>query len=111
MGMKHIINREKKQDGCIYFYVIDDENFVAYELSAYILTHLYPSVTLENKYVNELGTNIYVAQFGTDICREHFLGDNVLVSDDYIQVFVAPENGVQYKEWVDNFVQSQKQRR
>ena len=73
MGMKHIINREKKNDGCIYFYVIDDETFVAYELSAYILTHLYPSITLENKYVDELGTNIYMAQFGADFAGNTFL--------------------------------------
>ncbi|MCY1134130.1 hypothetical protein OWT79_11015 [Bacteroides fragilis] len=104
MGIKHIINREKKNDGCIYFYVISDDKFVAYEQSAYILTHLYPSITLENKYVDELGTNIYMAQFGVDLCREHFSGDNVLVGDDFIQVSVAWGNRVEYEEWINNFV-------
>lgn len=110
MGIKYIINREKKNDGCIYFYVIDDETFVAYELSAYILTHLYPSITLENKYVDELGTNIYMAQFGADLCREHFSGDNVLVGDDCIQVSVAWGNIGEYKEWVNSFVRLHRQR-
>lgn len=104
MEMRQIINREKNNKGCIYFYVIDNYNFVAYELSAYILTHLYPSVMLEKKYVNELGAYIYVAQFGEDLCREHFSGDNVLVADDCIQVSVDSENSMEYKKWITQFM-------
>lgn len=110
MEIKHIINREKENDGCIYFYVIDEDKFVAYGLSAYILTHLYPSVTLENEYVDELGTDIYVVRFGADFCRKHFLGDNVLVDDDYIQVSIDKENIVKYKDLIDSFVQLPRQR-
>lgn len=104
MEIKHIINREENNGGCIYFYVIDEDKFVAYELSAYILTHLYPSVTLEKKYVDELGACIYMAQFGADFCLEHFSGENVLVDDDCIQVSVACENRVEYKEWINDFI-------
>ncbi|MDC1812127.1 hypothetical protein POZ03_16835 [Bacteroides uniformis] len=105
MEIKHILNREKNNEGYIYFYAVDEDKFVAYELSAYILTHLYPFVTLEKKYMNEVGVEIYVAQFDADFCRKHFSGDNVLVDDDYIQVSVVQENSLRYEKWMNRFAQ------
>lgn len=105
MEIKHILNREKNNKGCIYFYPIDENKLVAYELSAYILTHLYPFVALEKKYMNEVGVEIYVAQFDADFCRKHFSGNNVLVDDDYVQVSVLQENSLRNEKWIDRFVQ------
>lgn len=100
MNIQEIIEQEKRNKNSIYFFTEGDETFVSYELSAYLLTRLYPSIKLGKKYFSEHGV-LSVAYFTYEFCSQNFTAGNILIGNEGVQVIL--DDSPLCKQWVQEF--------
>lgn len=111
MRISEIIKLEQSNNNLIYFSVDNSNNFVAYGLSAYILSKAYgSSITLESKDLGKGVKETLVAIIPLDFISEHFVGDNVLVCDDYIKVDLTDTFGSDIPVWRNEFKNGNKKK-
>lgn len=104
MRISEIIKLEQSNNNLIYFSVDNSNNFVAYGLSAYILSRAYSSsITLELKDLGKGAKDTLVAIIPPELISEHFVGENVLAGDDYIKVDLTDTFGSEIPVWRNEF--------
>lgn len=104
MEVSEIVKLEQSNKGIIYISVDNSGNFVAYNLSAYILSKAYgTSITPEVKDLGRGARNTLMAIIPPDFISIHFAGHNTLVGDDCIQVDLAESFGDEIIEWRNEF--------
>lgn len=103
MDLALILEHEKNNNGCIYFYAENEDFFKCYELSAYLLTRIYPFISLQREKPQALNNEIVFAVFGADFCREHLSGNNVEVGDEGIKVCIDHCSENECNNWIEEF--------
>lgn len=87
MDLTKIIERESKNVHYIYLYA-DFENdwFIAYEFSAYVLTHLFDTLKLEKKIDPDTGMYVYFTRLSDQFVVENSYNRNAAIGEEYIIV-------------------------
>lgn len=98
-----VLEREKVNDGCIFFYMESENSMKCYGLSAYILSQIYPSIQLKKESLPILNKEIIVAYFDPELCRAQFSGNNVEVADDGVKVNIEYYTKEKRERWIDEF--------
>lgn len=111
MRISEIIKLEQSNNNLIYISVDHSDNFVAYGLSAYILSKAYDSsITLEVKDLGKGAKDILVAIIPPNLISKYFVGDNVLACDDYIKVDLTDTFGSEIPVWRNEFKNGNKKK-
>lgn len=98
-----ILEREKRNDGCIYFYMESENSIKCYDLSAYILTKMYPFIQLKKEPSPVSNGEVVVAYFDPEFCRLRFSGYNIEVGDDGVKVNIEHYSKEKREKWIDEF--------
>lgn len=84
-----ITELEKNNSGDIYLFANHEEQFMAYELSAFIASKFIPSICLRRYYSLYEGRMIFAAAISPEIIRTYFSGSNTMIGNDYVQVSLS----------------------
>lgn len=103
MEISKIIELEKSNDGFIYFFANSENEFVAYEFSAFIASEIFHSINLERDYSIQNGKAIFSARIFPEIIRNHFSGPNTSVGNDYVQVSLSDSFKEKLPDWIKQF--------
>lgn len=101
MNIKEIADLEKSNRNYIYFFATEDEDFIAYELSAFLLARLYPSIQLEWKDFHIANGPLLIARFSLNFCKDNFCNGNTLVGNDWVRVEL--EDVMSCESWINEF--------